>query len=93
MLPRSLIKTIKHTQILQRTFASDAKGEVTSFYDFHAENGGKIVNFGGFLLPVQYADLSIVNSHLHTRKNASLFDVSHMLQTEIKGNTVAFNHQ
>ncbi|XP_019869250.2 aminomethyltransferase, mitochondrial [Aethina tumida] len=85
MLPRSLIKTLKHSQILQRTFASDAKGEVTSFYDFHGENGGKIVNFGGFLLPVQYADLSIVNSHLHTRKNASLFDVSHMLQTEIKG--------
>lgn len=44
-----------------------------------------MVNFAGYYLPVQYNDLSITNSHLHTRKNASLFDVSHMLQTEITG--------
>ncbi|KAK4877979.1 hypothetical protein RN001_010485 [Aquatica leii] len=44
-----------------------------------------MVNFAGCLLPVQYADLSIANSHVHTRKHASLFDVSHMLQTEIRG--------
>lgn len=50
------------------------------------ENGGKIVNFGGFLLPVQYSDQSITNSHVFTRKNSSVFDVSHMLQTEIQGN-------
>ncbi|KAJ8957893.1 hypothetical protein NQ318_001889 [Aromia moschata] len=69
----------------KRSYSSDAKAEVTALYDFHLENGGKIVNFGGFLLPVQYNDLSIVNSHLFTRKSASLFDVSHMLQTEIRG--------
>ncbi|KAJ8981980.1 hypothetical protein NQ317_002154 [Molorchus minor] len=69
----------------KRFFATDAKGEVTALYDFHVQNGGKMVNFGGFLLPVQYSNLSIVNSHLFTRKNASLFDVSHMLQTEIRG--------
>lgn len=68
-----------------RTFSSEAKGEITALYNFHVEKGGKIVNFGGFLLPVQYSDLSIVNSHLYTRKNASIFDVSHMLQTEIRG--------
>lgn len=44
-----------------------------------------MVNFGGFLLPVQYNDLGIAASHIHTRNNASIFDVSHMLQTEIKG--------
>ncbi|CAH1992595.1 unnamed protein product [Acanthoscelides obtectus] len=70
--------------VLKRAFATE-KGEVTALYDFHVQKGGKIVNFGGFMLPVQYSDLSIVNSHLFTRKNASLFDVSHMLQTEIKG--------
>lgn len=58
---------------------------MTPLYQFHKENGGKMVNFGGFMLPVQYGDLSIVNSHLHTRRDASLFDVSHMLQTEITG--------
>jgi hypothetical protein len=42
------------------------------------ENGGKMVEFGGFMMPVQYSDLSIRDSHLWTRKKASLFDVSHM---------------
>ncbi|XP_018574634.1 aminomethyltransferase, mitochondrial [Anoplophora glabripennis] len=70
---------------LKRAFSSDVKAEATALFDFHVERGGKIVNFGGFLLPVQYSDLSIVNSHLFTRKSASLFDVSHMLQTEIYG--------
>lgn len=69
---------------LKRNFSSQ-KGDVTALYDFHVRKGGKIVNFGGYLLPVQYSDQSIVNSHLSTRKNASIFDVSHMLQTEIRG--------
>lgn len=58
--------------------ASTLKEERTALYDFHVARGGKIVNFAGYSLPVQYADLSITNSHLHTRKTgcASLFDVS-----------------
>ncbi|XP_073991757.1 aminomethyltransferase, mitochondrial isoform X2 [Rhodnius prolixus] len=44
-----------------------------------------MVNFGGFLLPVQYGAENISESHLHTRKKCSLFDVSHMLQTEVTG--------
>ncbi|XP_057666605.1 aminomethyltransferase, mitochondrial [Diorhabda carinulata] len=71
---------------IRRTFSGNVVGEKTALYDFHVENGGKIVNFGGYLLPVMYNDFSMVNSHLFTRKNASLFDVSHMLQTEIRGN-------
>lgn len=42
------------------------------------------------MLPVQYADQSISNSHVFTRENASLFDVSHMLQTEIQGKKTYF---
>lgn len=41
--------------------------------------------FQGYLLPVQYANLGISASHLHTRKHASIFDVSHMLQTYVQG--------
>lgn len=44
-----------------------------------------MVPFAGWSMPVQYGDLSIINSVLHTRKHASLFDVSHMLQMEITG--------
>ena len=39
-----------------------------------------MVPFGGWTMPVQYEDLGIIQSSLHTRKQASLFDVSHMLQ-------------
>ena len=38
-----------------------------------------MVPFEGWMLPVQY-DLGIMESTVHTRKAASLFDVSHMLQ-------------
>ncbi|KAF5921628.1 hypothetical protein HPG69_012798, partial [Diceros bicornis minor] len=56
----------------------------TPLYDFHLANGGKMVAFAGWSLPVQYQD-SHVDSHLHTRRHCSLFDVSHMLQTKIFG--------
>lgn len=52
----------------------------TCLYDFHLSHGGKMVPFAGWSMPVQYPDLSIINSCLHTRKHASMFDVSHMLQ-------------
>ena len=44
-----------------------------------------MVSFAGYEMPVQYSDLSIKDSALHTRKHVSIFDVSHMLQTEISG--------
>jgi aminomethyltransferase len=57
----------------------------TTLYDFHVKNGAKMVPFAGYLMPVLYSDLSITQSHLHTRESASIFDVSHMLQSEIRG--------
>jgi len=44
-----------------------------------------MVPFAGWNMPVQYADQGIPASHLHTRHHASLFDVSHMVQTKISG--------
>lgn len=40
-----------------------------------------MVSFAGWQMPLIYNDLTLLNSHLHTRKAASLFDVSHMLKT------------
>lgn len=37
-------------------------------------------------MPVQYKDLSLKESHFHTRSKCSLFDVSHMMQTKVHGN-------
>lgn len=44
-----------------------------------------MVDFAGFSMPLQYTNMSIGDSTKHTRLGVSVFDVSHMLQTEIKG--------
>ncbi|XP_043102758.1 aminomethyltransferase, mitochondrial [Puntigrus tetrazona] len=56
----------------------------TPLYDFHRAEGGKMVEFAGWSMPVQYKD-SHINSHMHTRQHCSVFDVSHMLQTKVYG--------
>lgn len=68
-----------------RYHSEDGKATRTPLYNLHVKYGGKIVDFAGFLLPVQYSDMSVSASHLFTRKSASIFDVSHMLQTNIRG--------
>ncbi|XP_031632752.1 aminomethyltransferase, mitochondrial [Contarinia nasturtii] len=76
---------------LQRRSASSTQPELsallkkTPLYDLHEQYKGKLVDFAGFLLPVQYGNFSITASHLHTRQHASIFDVSHMLQTYVRG--------
>ena len=49
----------------------------TVFFDRHVDLGAKIVEFGGWEMPIQYP-AGIVQEHLATRKGAGLFDVSHM---------------
>ncbi|XP_026863396.1 aminomethyltransferase, mitochondrial isoform X1 [Electrophorus electricus] len=56
----------------------------TPLHDFHVAQGGKMVEFAGWSMPVQYKD-SHISSHLHTRHQCSAFDVSHMLQTKVYG--------
>jgi len=55
----------------------------TPLYDEHEKIGGKVVDFNGWALPVQFS--GIVKEHLHTRSAASLFDCSHMGEYSIKG--------
>ena len=49
----------------------------TPLYDAHVKAGGKIVPFGGYLLPVQY-ETGVIKEHMAVRTQAGLFDVSHM---------------
>ncbi|MBX7257655.1 MAG: glycine cleavage system aminomethyltransferase GcvT [Candidatus Hydrogenedentes bacterium] len=55
----------------------------TPLYDEHLALGGKVVDFHGWALPVQFA--GIVQEHTHTRTQASLFDCSHMGEFVVKG--------
>ena len=56
----------------------------TPLFTLHQELAGKIVTFASYLLPIQYKT-GLIAEHLHTRKSASLFDVSHMGQITISG--------
>ncbi len=49
----------------------------------HEEIGGKMVEFAGFYMPVQYEGLVI--EHQHVRKAVGVFDVSHMGEIYVKG--------
>lgn len=50
----------------------------TQLFDLHEAHGAKMVPFAGYSMPLQYSDLSHVESHAWTREKASIFDVSHM---------------
>jgi len=56
---------------------------VTPLYERHKELGARIIEFGGFMMPVQYT--SIIEEHLAVRKRAGIFDVSHMGEIEVTG--------
>ncbi|MBQ8562865.1 MAG: glycine cleavage system aminomethyltransferase GcvT, partial [Firmicutes bacterium] len=49
----------------------------TPLYENHVQHKGKIVPFGGYLLPVQY-EAGVVAEHMAVRTACGLFDVSHM---------------
>ena len=55
----------------------------TPLHALHLEHGAKIVPFAGYEMPVNYSD-GILAEHLHTRRSAGLFDVSHMGQISIR---------
>ena len=56
----------------------------TPFYDQHLALKAKMVEFGGWEMPIMYPD-GIVREHLNTRCGAGLFDVSHMGRFLVRG--------
>ena len=65
----------------------------TPLYDVHVAEGGKIVPFAGYLLPVQYGS-GVIKEHMAVREQAGLFDVSHMGEVLFTGPTAldTLNH-
>jgi len=61
----------------------------TPLYDKHVEAGGKMVDFAGWEMPINYG--SQVTEHKQVREDAGMFDVSHMVVLDFKGaNTKIF---
>jgi len=50
----------------------------------HRDLGGRMVDFGGWDMPVQYP-AGTIEEHLRTRNHCGLFDVSHMGEIEVRG--------
>ena len=58
----------------------------TPLFSLHEELGAKMVPFAGYEMPVQYST-GVMQEHLHTRAHAGLFDVSHMGQVMLLGDS------
>ena len=64
----------------------------TALYAAHQKLGGKLIEFGGWEMPVQYT--SITDEHLAVRNAAGIFDISHMGEVTVSGAAAAafLNH-
>jgi aminomethyltransferase len=55
----------------------------TALFAAHQKLGGKLIEFGGWEMPVQYR--SITDEHLAVRNAAGIFDISHMGEVTVSG--------
>lgn len=55
----------------------------TPLYEKHVDLKAKIIDFGGWAMPVQYTN--VIDEHNTTRAQATLFDICHMGEIEVKG--------
>src|SRR2546421_10932963 len=59
----------------------------TPLFAAHQKLGGKLIEFGGWEMPVQYT--SITDEHLAVRNAAGIFDISHMGEVTVSGAAAA----
>ena len=58
-------------------------GHKTPLFDTHVAAGARMVDFGGWDMPVNYG--SQIEEHHAVRRDAGMFDVSHMLIADVTG--------
>jgi aminomethyltransferase len=63
---------------------TEASTEKTPLHALHVALGARMAPFAGYAMPIQYP-AGVLAEHLHTRKAAGLFDVSHMGQALLEG--------
>ena len=76
------------TSEIDRDLADEEVAEVMTLPldGWHRVRGGRMVEFAGYHMPVQYE--GVMAEHLWTRQHAGLFDVSHMGQLLVSGDAV-----
>jgi aminomethyltransferase len=65
------------------TETSDSPPHLTPLVDAHRALGARLIEFGGWLMPVQYS--SIIDEHRAVRERVGLFDLSHMGELYVEG--------
>ena len=70
----------------QATSATSPTPQQTPLYQKHLEAGGKMVDFAGWEMPINYG--SQVKEHKQVREDAGMFDVSHMVILDFTGKQV-----
>jgi len=65
---------------------SEQTPQRTPLYEKHLESNGKMVDFAGWEMPINYG--SQVKEHNQVREDAGMFDVSHMVVLDLKGKDV-----
>ncbi|MEY4720491.1 MAG: hypothetical protein RIQ46_216, partial [Pseudomonadota bacterium] len=86
-----MARTCAETKLVSDTYDIDghdpcdapAGPECLPLDGWHRARGGRMVEFAGYWMPVQYE--GIIAEHLWTREHAGLFDVSHMGQLVLSG--------
>jgi len=83
-----MLSAVQYALRLQSTLlrkGSDMAADLrqTILHDWHAANGGRMVDFAGWSMPVQYSGIQA--EHVATRTAATLFDVSHMGRFRFEG--------
>lgn len=67
-------------------FQGDVMLKKTPLYQAHKDMGAKLVDFGGWEMPLHYG--SQIEEHHKVRRNCGMFDVSHMQVLDFKGKDV-----
>ncbi len=57
----------------------------TALFDRHQDLGAKTADFGGWLMPIEYAGAGVLREHRVVRERVGLFDVSHLGKVEVSG--------
>jgi len=63
------------------------ENKITALNSLHKKYGAKLVSFAGYEMPIQYSK-GIIEEHKSTRESAGIFDVSHMGQLFIRGDSL-----
>jgi aminomethyltransferase len=78
------------SRVVSNLTATAPQLKQTPLNNAHRQMGGRMVDFGGWDMPVQYP-AGTIEEHLRTRTHAGLFDVSHMGEIDVRGpDAIAF---